>query len=134
VRSSSNKSITLATETYVGHDVIILRCRGNFVAGEETSAFRQGAEKLLSESRRVVINLTDLDQIDSTGLAVLVHLLTWSRGPEGEVRLVSARRYLTDLLRRTRLDSVITTYTSEEEAIASFAKRSLVKARPAGRA
>ena len=96
------------------------------MAGEEASAFRQGAEKLLSERRRVVINLTDLEKIDSTGLAVLVQLLTQKKGPESETRLVSSRRYMTDLLRRTRLDTVITAYGSEEEAVASFANVSPV--------
>ena len=52
------------------------------VAGEETTAFRQGVEKLLSGRRRVVINLTEVDHIDSTGLAALVHLLTQKRAPE----------------------------------------------------
>lgn len=122
----SNRSMTLATETHIRDEAIILRCAGQFVAGEEASAFRQGAEKLLSERRRVVINLTDLEKIDSTGLAVLVQLLTQKKGPESETRLVSSRRYMTDLLRRTRLDTVITAYASEEEAVASFANVSPV--------
>jgi hypothetical protein len=41
---------------------------GHLVAGEETTAFRQGVEKLLLERRTVVINLTEVDHIDSTGL------------------------------------------------------------------
>jgi len=116
--------MTLTTEMYVRDDVIVLRCAGRFVAGEETTAFRQDAEKLLSERRRVIINLTEVDHIDSTGLAALVHLSTQKGGQESELpKLVSSRRYLTDLLRRTRLDTVITVYVSEEEAVASFTER-----------
>ena len=92
------------------------------MAGEETSAFRQGVEKLLSEKGRVVVNLTEVDHIDSTGLAALVRLLTQKRDPKSELRLVSSRRYLTDLLRRTRLDTVITVYAGEEDAVASIGK------------
>ena len=92
------------------------------MALEETTAFREEAENLLSERRRVIINLTEVDHIDSSGLAVLARLLTQKRGAESEARLVSSRRYLTDLLRRTRLDRVVTVYTSEEQAVASFAK------------
>jgi anti-anti-sigma regulatory factor len=51
------------------------------VAGEETTAFRQGVEKLLSERRRVVIHLTEVDHID--GLAALV-ILKQKRDPESE--------------------------------------------------
>jgi anti-anti-sigma factor len=85
--------------------------------------FRQAVENLWSERRRFVINLTEVDHVDSTGLAALVHLFTPKRDPKSEARLVSSRTYLTDLLRRTRLDTVMTVYGSEEEAVASFEKR-----------
>ncbi len=115
--------MALRTKTYFWGDVIILRCAGRLVAGKETTAFRQGVEKLLSERRRVVINLTEVDHIDSTGLAALVHLLTQKKDPESGARLVSSRMRLTELLRRTKLDTVIMVYASEEEAVASFPKQ-----------
>jgi anti-sigma B factor antagonist len=114
--------VALRTKTYFWGDVIVLRCVGHLVAGEETTAFRQGVEKRLSERRRVVINLTEVDYIDSTGLAALAHLLTQKRHPESGARLVSSRMGLTELLRRTKLDTVIIVYASEEEAVASFRK------------
>jgi hypothetical protein len=46
--------VALRTKTYFWGEVIVLRCVGDLVAGEETTAFRQGVEKLLSERRRVV--------------------------------------------------------------------------------
>jgi anti-sigma B factor antagonist len=113
----------LRTETYFWGDVIILRCVGRLVAGEETTAFRQRVEKLLSERRRVVINLTEVDHIDSTALAALVHLMTQKTDPESGARLVSSRMRLTELLRRTKLDTVIMVYASEEEAVASFPQK-----------
>jgi anti-anti-sigma factor len=82
--------MAMRVETYFWGDVIILRCAGRLVAGEETTAFRQGVEKLLLERRTVVINLTEVDHIDSTGLAALVHLLTQKRDPESGARLVSS--------------------------------------------
>jgi anti-anti-sigma factor len=72
---------------------------------------------------RVVINLTEVDHIDSAALAALVHLLTQKRDPESGARLVSSRMRVTELLRRTKLDTVIMVYASEEEAIASFPKK-----------
>jgi len=121
VRSST--SVALRIKSYFLGDVIVLRCVGRLVAGKETTAFREGVEKLLAERRRVVINLTDVDHIDSTGLAALVHLLTQKRDPEGGARLVSSRMRLTELLRRTKLDTVIMVYATEEEAVASFPKQ-----------
>ena len=114
----SGTSVALRTKTYFWGDVVVLRCVGRLVVGEETTAFRQGVEKLLSQRLRVVINLTEVDHIDSAGLAALVHLLTQKRDPEGGARLVSSRMRLTELLRRTKLDTVIMVYASEEEAVA----------------
>jgi anti-anti-sigma factor len=113
----------LRIETYFWGDVTILRCVGRLVAGEETTVFRQAVEKLLSERRRVVINLTEVDHIDSAALAALVHLLTQKRDPESGARLVSSRVRVTELLRRTKLDTVVMVYASEEEAVASFPQK-----------
>jgi len=116
--------VALRTKTYFWGDVIVLRCVGHhLVAGEETTAFRQGVEKRLSGRRRVVINLTEVDHIDSTGLAAPVHLLTQKSDPESGARLASFRMGLTELLRRTKLEAVIMVYASEEDAVASFQKQ-----------
>ncbi|MGH9545321.1 MAG: STAS domain-containing protein [Terriglobales bacterium] len=115
--------MALTTKTFFFGDAIILRCVGRLVAGQDTAAFRQGIEKLLSERLKVVINLTEVDHIDSTGLAALVNLLAQKRDVENGARLVSAGMYLPGLLRRTKLDTVITVYASEEVAVASFLKR-----------
>jgi anti-anti-sigma regulatory factor len=78
--------VALRTKTYFWGDVIILRCVGRLVAGQQFIAFRQGVEKLLSEGRRIVINLTEVDHVDSTGLAALVRFLTQRRDPESGAR------------------------------------------------
>jgi anti-anti-sigma factor len=119
----SGTSVALRIKTYFRGDVIVLRCVGRLVTGKETSTFRQGIEKLLSQRHRVVINLTEVDHIDSTGLAALVHLLTQKREPESGARLVSSRMHLTELLRRTKLDTVFMVYATEEEAVTSFPKQ-----------
>lgn len=80
--------MALKTTSHFWGDVIVFRCVGRLVAGEETTAFRQGVEKLLSERRKVIINLTEVDHIDSTGLAALVQ--TQKIDPGSEARLVSS--------------------------------------------
>jgi anti-anti-sigma regulatory factor len=59
-----------------------------------------------------------VDYVDSTGLAALVHFLMQKRDPESGARVVSSRMRLTELLRRAKLDTFITVYASEEDAIA----------------
>jgi anti-anti-sigma factor len=124
--SRKSTSVALSTKTHFWDDVVILRCVGRLVAGWETITFRQGVEKLLSERRKVVINLTEVDLIDSTGLATLAYFSKrnkQNRDLQSGTRLVSSGMYLMDLLRRTKLDMVITVYANEEQAVASFPKQ-----------
>ena len=114
--------MALKTKTHLCDDVIILRCVGRFVAGSEIITFRQRVEMLLSAKRKVVINLAHVDYVDSTGVATLVYFLTLNSDSETVPRLVSSRPRLTELLRRTRLDTAITVYANEEDAVASFPK------------
>jgi len=116
-------SVALRTKTHFWDDGVILRCVGRLVAGSETITFRQRVEKLLSAKRNVVINLAQVEYIDSTGVATLAYFLTQNSDSETGTRLVSSRSNLTELLRRTRLDTVITVYADEQDAIASFAKQ-----------
>jgi len=115
--------VALRTKTHLWDDGVILRCVGRLVAGPETITFRQRVERLLSAKRNVVINLAQVDYIDSTGVATLTYFLTQNSDSETGTRLVSSRSNLTELLRRTRLDTVITVYANEQDAIASFAKQ-----------
>ena len=114
--------MALSTKTLFWGDVVILRCAGRLVAGSETITFRQKVEKLLSAKRKVVINLAQVNYADSTGVATLAYFFTLNSDSESRPRLVSSRTSLRELLRRTRLDTVITLYANEEDAVASFPK------------
>jgi anti-anti-sigma regulatory factor len=67
--SFRRSSVALSTKTHFWDDVVILRCVGRLVAGVETITFRQRVEKLLSAKRKVVINLAQVNYVDSTGVA-----------------------------------------------------------------
>ncbi len=122
--------MALRTEASILGDVIVLRCIGRLVIREETTAFREEVKKLLSERHRVVLDLSEIEHIDSMGLAALVRLFTGASSEKREIRLVCSGQHVTDLLRRTRLDKVLTVYTSEQEAIASFRGNEILCARP----
>ncbi len=107
--------MAVSTVTHVSDDVMVLRCTGRLVLGEDAEALRERTKKLLIEGHRIVVNLSELEHIDSVGLATIValHRLGTSR-----IKLVCSSSHLTALLRRTRLDTVIRFYDTEEEAVA----------------
>jgi anti-anti-sigma factor len=122
--------MALRTEIRISGDVIVLCCRGRLVIGAEITAFRAEVTKLISEKHSVVLDLSKIEHIDSMGLAALVRLFTGARCEKGEIRLVCSGQHVTDLLRRTRLEKVLTVYISEQEAIASFRENEILSAGP----
>ena len=122
--------MALRTEIRISGDVIVLCCWGRLVIGAEITALRAEVKKLLSEKHSVVLDLSEIEHIDSMGLAALVRLFTGASSEKGEIRLVCSGQHVTDLLRRTRLDKVLTVYTSEQEAIASFRENEILSAGP----
>ncbi len=121
--------MVLRTEMRILGDLVVLHCRGRLVIGGEIAGFREEVEKLLTEKHGVVLDLSDIEHIDSIGLAALVGLFTGASREKREIRLACSR-HVTDLLRRTRLDKVFTFYTSEQEAIASFPGTEIPSAKP----
>jgi anti-anti-sigma factor len=113
--SHRSKSMTISTVTHASDDVMMLRCSGRLVLGEDADALRERVKKLLLEGHRIVVNLTELEHIDSVGLATIagIHRLDNSR-----IKIVCSSVHLTGLLRRTRLDTVIRFYETEDEAVA----------------
>ncbi|MYG94899.1 MAG: STAS domain-containing protein [Acidimicrobiia bacterium] len=65
---------------------------------------------------KLVLNLTSVDFIDSTGLGVLLGATKRVRGAGGDIRLVQNNPRLAELLAMTRLDQIIDVFASVAEA------------------
>jgi anti-anti-sigma factor len=112
------KSMTVSTVSHVSDDVMVLRCTGRLVLGEDADALRERVRTLLVEGHRIVVNLSELEHIDSVGLATIAGL---HRLDNSRIKLVCSSVHLNGLLRRTRLDTVIRFYETEDEAAAVVA-------------
>ena len=123
VQVRANFQMSLGIQTQISGDVFIVRCDGRIVFGDEGAALRERVGHMLSGSPRVVVNLEGVDYIDSGGLGILVGLSVSARNRGGELKLVSPNQRVSELLRRTRLDAIISVYGNEKEAVAAFHKR-----------
>ena len=110
----------LKMQTEFSGNVVILDCAGRLVFGDETAAFRERIQKILLGARQIVVNLSQVEYIDSGGLGTLVGMLASARMRHGEIKLVRPNQRVADLLQRTRLDTVFKSYERDDEAVAAF--------------
>lgn len=71
-------------------------------------------------SRKILLNLADVDYIDSSGIGELVSAYTAARNVEGELKLLQLTRRVHDILQITRLFTVFDVQSEEESALRSF--------------
>jgi anti-sigma B factor antagonist len=115
--------MALRIQTYISGNVFVVRCDGRIVFGDEGAALRERVGEMLSGSSRIVINLNGVHYIDSGGLGILVGLYVSARNRGGELKLVNPSQRVSDLLRQTKLDTVISVYRNDEEAVGAFRKQ-----------
>ncbi len=107
-------------ERQVG-SVKVLDLVGKLVLSDETGQLKDKVSALMTGGhKQVVLNLSGLTFIDSSGLGELVSCHTTSKKHEGVLKLTNPGKKAHDLLVMTKLHMVFDVYTSEAEAIATF--------------
>jgi anti-sigma B factor antagonist len=104
-------------------DVTVIRCSGRIVAGHETEALRDQIRGQFAERRDIVLHLGEVAFMDSSGLGMLVRLLTSTRRDGGDLKLCNVPQHLLNVLKMTNLNRLFVTHECEEEAVSSFYKR-----------
>ena len=99
-------------------DVVIIDLSGRITMGEGTLILRDNIQKLLNAGdRKFLLNLSDVDYIDSSGLGELVTSFTTVRNQGGELKLLNLTRRVQDLLQITKLLTVFEVFNDEAEAL-----------------
>jgi anti-sigma B factor antagonist len=99
-------------------DVVIMDLSGRITMGEGTLIVRERIKKLLDAGdRKFLLNLSDVDYIDSSGLGELVTSFTTVRNQGGQLKLLNLTRRVQDLLQITKLLTVFEVFDSESEAL-----------------
>ena len=102
-------------------DVVILDLGGRITMGEGTLIVRDYIQKLLDGGeRKFLLNLAEVDYIDSSGLGELVTSFTTVRNQGGELKLLDLTRRVRDLLQITKLLTVFEVFDNEAEALKSM--------------
>ena len=101
--------------------VILLDLRGRITIGNEASRFRDAFERIGTEhGSRLLLNMLQVDYVDSTGLGALVMCHTHLKNTEGIAKLVNVNRRNIELLVMTKIDAIFEVFDDETDAINSF--------------
>lgn len=112
-------SIEIGVREHEG--VKVLDLAGKLVAGDAAIALRDKVRELATAGHiRAVLNLKEVDYIDSTGLGAMTIGFTTLRRAGGALKLLNLSRRNIELLVLTKLTTVFEVFNDEQEAINSF--------------
>lgn len=100
--------------------ILVLTCSGRIVFGEESSLLRDTVKQAIPNNKKIVLNLGEVNYIDSGGLGTLVALHTTAYNAGGTIKLANLTKRVGDLLQVTKLLTVFDVHNSEYEALESF--------------
>lgn len=101
--------------------VTVVDLGGRITLGEGSALLRKTVRGLLDDKRtRILLNLADVDYIDSSGIGELVSAYTTTKGRGGELKLLHLTKKVHDLLQLTKLYTVFDVYIEERTALNSF--------------
>jgi anti-anti-sigma factor len=114
--------MSLALESRHCGSVYVVRCAGRIIAGQNSAILEEALKRGLSEFTRLVLNVSDVNYLDSSGMGLIVRFLWHSRTRGGDLRLAGPTPFVIKLLEITKLSAVFLIYPDEETAIISFLK------------
>jgi anti-sigma B factor antagonist len=109
-----------ATNRDIGSTTVV-DISGRITLGEGSAMLRGLVRQLLDHGRKnIVLNLADVNYIDSSGIGELVSSFTAVKKEGGELKLLNLTRKVHDLLLITKLFTVFDVHNDEQKAVASF--------------
>ena len=100
--------------------IAILDVNGRLAVGGASTLREKVTEEMAQGKNNVILNLKDVDYIDSTGLGTMVICYTTLSKAGGNLKLVHLNRRNIELLLLTKLSTVFQIFGDEQDAVNSF--------------
>jgi anti-sigma B factor antagonist len=114
-------TLSLTTRKH-GEDIVVMELSGRITLGRESGQIEARMIKLLDEgTRKIVIDLSKVDYIDSTGIGKIAYCFGKIAQSGAQARVSGARGLVMDLFRITRLDTAIRFFPDVNTACADLA-------------
>jgi anti-sigma B factor antagonist len=101
--------------------VTVLDLSGKITLGDDGTLLKDKLHSLLHQGKKdLLLNLGEVQYVDSAGLGALVSAYTTVTREGGSLKLANVTKKLQDLLSITKLLTVFETFDSEDEAVRSY--------------
>ncbi|MGH9721430.1 MAG: STAS domain-containing protein [Bryobacteraceae bacterium] len=101
--------------------IAILDLNGRITTGEEATLFRETIHRMAtSGTPNLILNLLEVEYIDSTGLGAIVVCSTAVRKAGGAAKLLNLSKRTVELLVMTKLATIFEIFDDEQAAVNSF--------------
>jgi len=101
--------------------VSVLELSGHITLEDGCGAIRDAVQNLIAKGERnVLVNLSEVNHIDSAGLGELVSSYAAVRNHHGQLKLLDVGGKVHDLLQMTKLYTVFEVFADEAAAVESF--------------
>jgi anti-sigma B factor antagonist len=121
IKMEGRTSIRMRTNTRQVGGITVLDITGRITLGEGNVMLRETVGDLLGKgNKKILLNLGEVEYIDSAGIGELVRSFTTIRNQGGQMKLVSLNKKVQDLLEATNLHKVFDIQKDEASAVKSF--------------
>ncbi|MDD3643525.1 MAG: STAS domain-containing protein [Candidatus Krumholzibacteria bacterium] len=102
-------------------NVTLIDLSGKLMGGCDADVFRDLIHELLEKGRRqVIVNLSEITWVNSTGVGILITGYTTLRKNKGDLRLLNVSKKIQSVLYVTKLNLIFECFEDERAAVASF--------------
>jgi len=101
--------------------VVVLMPKGKIMGGPDAGAVKERLHQLIDEGKKkVVVDLSGVSWMNSSGLGILIGGLTTMRNAGGDLKLAGTTDKVQNLLMVTKLITIFESYDTVEEAVTSY--------------
>ncbi len=109
--------VKLVTTTTEIEGTVILHCKGRLQFCEEAAIFSKIAHGVLDAGRNLVLDFSEMQMIDSTGIGELVLIYMRASAAGREVRIAAPQKRVSDVLELTNVSSLFRICSTVEEVL-----------------
>ena len=103
------------------YNAVVIELKGNVMGGDDTKEFNELLHKVLDEGKKnVVVDLSEVKFMNSSGLGMLIGGLTTMKKGNGTLKLARTTDKIESLLVITKVSTIFESFETVEDAIKSF--------------